>query len=53
MLELLAGLEATSGAEITLYLMPGEGAKTFTSPGLWLPDLVITPQPTPTTTPKP
>ena len=52
-LELLAGLEATSGAEITLYLMPGEGAKTFTSPGLWLPDLVITPQPTPTTTPKP
>ena len=65
-LELLAALDSTSGAEITLYLMPGENASRFSSPGLWLPDLVVTPQasetPTPTaapgavspaTTPKP
>jgi pilus assembly protein CpaB len=54
-LELLAALDSTSGSEITLYLMPGESAKSFSSPGLWLPDLVITPQasvtPTPTAAP--
>ncbi len=56
-LELLAGLDSTSGAEITLYLMPGENADPFSSPGLWLPNLVVTPgttlTPTPTTTPAP
>jgi pilus assembly protein CpaB len=50
-LEMLAALDSTSGAEISLYLMPGENAKQFSSPGLWLPDLVVTPQATPTATP--
>ena len=49
-LELLAALGSTEGAEITLYLMPGENAAQFSSPGLWLPNLVVTPQPTPTPT---
>jgi len=52
-LELLAALGSTDGAEITLYLMPRENATQFSSPGLWLPNLVVTPQATPTTTPKP
>jgi hypothetical protein len=52
-LELLAILNATDGAEISLYLMPGQDAAAFTSPGLWLPDLVITPAPTATPTPTP
>ncbi|MGB8211982.1 MAG: Flp pilus assembly protein CpaB [Anaerolineales bacterium] len=52
-LELLAALGASdSTSTITLYLMPGENAKQFTSPGLWLPGLVITPQATPTGTPS-
>jgi pilus assembly protein CpaB len=50
-LELLAALGSTDGAQISLYLMPGENAQPFSSPGLWLPDLVVTPQPTPTATP--
>jgi len=50
-LEMLAALDSTGGAEISLYLMPGENAKQFSSPGLWLPDLVVTPQATPTATP--
>ncbi len=50
-LELLAALGATDGASLTLYLVPSEGATTFTSPGLWLPDLVRTPMPTPTPSP--
>jgi pilus assembly protein CpaB len=50
-LEMLAALDSTSGAEISLYLMPGENAKQFSSPGLWLPDLVVTPQATPIATP--
>ena len=49
-LEMLAALDSTSGAEISLYLMPGENAKQFSSPGLWLPDLVVTPQATATAT---
>jgi pilus assembly protein CpaB len=52
-LEMLAALGSTNGAEITLYLMPNENAKQFTSPGLWLPNLVVTPGATPTATPKP
>jgi pilus assembly protein CpaB len=50
-LEMLAALDSTGGAEISLYLMPGENAKQFSSPGIWLPDLVVTPQATPTATP--
>jgi len=52
-LELLAALDATDGARVSLYLMP-EGAQAFTSSGLWLPDLVVplhTPTPTPTVLP--
>src|SRR5271157_766532 len=52
-LELLAALDSTDGATVTLYLMPGENAAQFTSPGLWLPDLVVTPQPTQTPTARP
>ncbi len=52
-LELLAALESTTGASATLYMMPQNGtAAKFTSPGLWLPSLVITPGPTPTITPS-
>lgn len=51
-LELLAALSGLDGATITLYLMPQTGAEQFTSPGLWLPDLILAPQtpapPTPT-----
>lgn len=47
-LELLAALSGMDGATITLYLMPQTGAEQFTSPGLWLPDLILAPQ-----TPKP
>lgn len=49
-LELLAGLGATDNATLTLYLMPNGDPLTFTSPGLWLPDLVRTPIPTATPT---
>lgn len=49
-LELLAALSASDNAEISLYLMPSENAVQFNSPGLWLPDLVITQVPTPTAT---
>lgn len=52
-LELLAALSNMPGAEVTLYLMPGEGGAPFTSPGLWLPDLIKTPQPTATPSPTP
>ena len=38
------------GTVVTFYLMPQEGAAQFSSPGLWLPDLVVRPQPTPTPT---
>ena len=51
-LELLAALANMPGANVTLYLMPGENPAPFTSPGLWLPDLIKTPLPvTPTATP--
>jgi pilus assembly protein CpaB len=52
-IELLAALSSADGAHITLYLMPGEDITNFSSPGLWLPDLVVTPQTTATTTPTP
>ncbi len=50
-LEMLAALNADTQSVVTLYLMPGEAAAAFSSPGLWLPDLVITPGPTPTPDP--
>jgi hypothetical protein len=50
-LELLAALSYTDGASVTLYMMPQEGSSQFTSPGLWLPDLIMTPLPTATATP--
>ena len=49
-LEMLAALGTANGADISLYLMPGEDAKQFSSPGFWLPNLVVTPQATPTAT---
>ena len=49
-LELLAGLGATDSATLTLYLMPNGDPQNFSSPGLWLPDLVRTPVPTATPT---
>ncbi len=49
-LELLAALNTTEGARLSLYLMPSRNVEGFSSPGLWLPDLVVTPQPTPTPT---
>jgi Flp pilus assembly protein CpaB len=53
-LELLAALSNMPGAQVTLYLMPGEGGAPFTTPGLWLPDLIKTPLPTtPTVIPQP
>lgn len=52
-LELLAALSNMPGAQVTLYLMPGEGGTPFTSPGLWLPDLIKTPMPTATPSPTP
>ncbi len=50
-LELLAALSYTNGASVTLYLMPQENPSEFSSPGLWLPDLIRTPLPTATPTP--
>ena len=48
-LELLSALQSMDGATVTLYLMPQEGtAQKFSSPGLWLPNLVVTVPPTPT-----
>jgi pilus assembly protein CpaB len=52
-LELLAALSNTDGAKLSLYLMPGEGAAQFTTPGLWMPDLAVMPQPTATPTATP
>jgi len=49
-LELLSALGSNDSATLTLYLMPNEEAKSFSSPGLWLPDLVRTPVPTATPT---
>ena len=53
-LELLAALSGMDGATVTLYLMPQTGAEQFTSPGLWLPDLILAPEtPVPTATVAP
>ena len=50
-LELLAALSGIDGATFTLYLMPQAGAEQFTSPGLWLPDLILAPKTPPPPTP--
>lgn len=52
-LELLAALDASNTATLSLYLVPG-GAEGFATSGLFLPDLVRTPvpMPTPTATPE-
>lgn len=50
-LELLAALGNAPGASVTLYLMPDGVANKFTSPGLWLPNLIITTPATATPTP--
>lgn len=52
-IELLAALSTMDSVKFSLYLMPSEGAEQFSSPGLWLPDLVQFGQPTPTPTAKP
>jgi len=51
-LELLTALDAAPNAMLSLYLVP-EGASSFASSGLFLPDLVITPAPTSTPSPTP
>jgi pilus assembly protein CpaB len=52
-LELLAALDHSEQAALSLYLMPDEDAEAFTTGGLWVPDLVITAGPTPTLTETP
>jgi pilus assembly protein CpaB len=51
-LELLTALDSASNATLSMYLVP-EDRRGFASSGLFLPDLVITPQPTPTETATP
>jgi Flp pilus assembly protein CpaB len=47
-IELLAALSTMDGVKFSLYLMPsGEEVQEFITPGLWLPDLILFPQPTP------
>jgi len=52
-LELLAALNLTDGARLSLYLLPTEGATKFTSPGLFVPDIAVLPLPTATPTAAP
>jgi len=53
-LELLAALSTLDSVKFSLYLLPSSGAaQPFSSPGLWLPDLVQFGQPTPTATAQP
>lgn len=49
-LELLALLDADSTASLSLYLMPDD-PEAFVSAGIFLPNLVVTPGPTPTCNP--
>lgn len=51
-IELLAALDSSGGSSLSLYMVP-EGAQAFDTSGLFLPDLVITPGPTPTATELP
>jgi pilus assembly protein CpaB len=43
-LELLAALATVDGASVTLYLMPQTASEPFTSPGLWLRELILAPE---------
>jgi Flp pilus assembly protein CpaB len=52
-LELLAALDSSEYAKLSLYLMPDEGAEAFTTGGLWIPDLIVTAAATPTPTETP
>jgi len=51
-IELLSALDVADNASLSLYLMP-EGAEAFSTTGLYLPELVITPGYTPTATQSP
>lgn len=51
-IELLTALDAALNATLSFYFVP-ENPEAFASEGLFLPDLVITPAPTPTITPTP
>lgn len=51
-LELLAALDSSASATLSLYLVPS-AAEGFASSGLFLPDLIRTPVPTPTPTATP
>jgi pilus assembly protein CpaB len=50
--DLLPALDLVDSVELCLFLEPG-AAEPFITSGLYLPDLVITPLPTPTATPCP
>ena len=52
LLELLPALDQSSDVEFSLFLMPKD-ALAFKSPGIFIPDLVITPGPSPTPSPTP
>jgi Flp pilus assembly protein CpaB len=52
-IELLAALDNSEYTKMSLYLMPDEGAESFTTGGLWMPDLIVTAGPTPTQTETP
>jgi pilus assembly protein CpaB len=52
-IELLAALDNSEYTKMSLYLMPDEGAESFTTGGLWVPDLIVTAGPTPTLTETP
>jgi len=52
-LELLTALNLADGAKLSLYLVPSEGATKFTSPGLYVPDIAVLPEPTATPTAAP
>jgi pilus assembly protein CpaB len=51
-IELLVALDSSREASLSLYMVP-DGAQEFATSGLFLPDLVITPGPTPTPTETP
>ncbi len=52
LVDLLPALDSAANVTLSLYLQP-ESAKAFRSPGVYLPDLVVTPGPSPTPTATP
>ncbi len=52
LVDLLPALDSAQNVTLSLYLQP-EAARTFRSPGVYVPDLVVTPGPSPTPTPAP